>query len=158
MNKQINPTIQRVAYHSDEEILAFLHSKPMAVISTTHKDSGNPEAALVAFCETSKFEFVFQTFNDTRKYKNLKVNPSVAFVVGWDIEKEKQITFQYEGDAKELKGKEYRKYRKIFKAKNTPCKSEWLDHPKSTMFIVNPKWFGYSNYTKDKPSITERHY
>jgi len=143
-------------HHTDTEILAFLHSNPMAVISTVHKNELAPEAALVAFCETDTFEFIFQTFNDARKYNNLQENPNVAFVVGWNIEKENQITFQYEGIVKELSGKEYKKYRRIFEAKKTPCEAEWLDKEKSRLFMVKPKWFGYSDYTGDVPRITER--
>ena len=129
----------------------------MAVIATVHKEKIAPEAALVAFCETEDFEIIFQTFNDARKYANIKANPNVAFVVGWDIEKERQVTFQFEGIARELvEGtNEYKKYRAIFEDKNTPCTREFLDGPKSRMFVAKPTWFGYSDYTKDAPRVIE---
>ncbi len=139
------------------EILSFLHKKPMAVIATVHSNRIAPEAALVAFCETEEFEIIFQTFNDTRKYKNIKDNPDVAFVVGWDVAKERQITFQYEGIAFELKigTHKYRRYRDIFEKKKTPCTREFLDQPKSRIFVCKPLWFGYSDYTQKTPRVIE---
>lgn len=141
-----------------KEILNFLHAHPMAVISTVHNDKLAPEAALVAFCETDDFEMIFQTFNDARKYTNIQHNPHVAFVVGWDIEKEKQITFQYEGVARELVvgTNEYKKYRATFEAKKTPCTSEFLNQPKSHLFVCTPTWFGYSDYTQKIPRVIEQ--
>jgi pyridoxine/pyridoxamine 5'-phosphate oxidase len=139
------------------EILAFLQRHPMAVIATIHHHKYAPEAALVAFCETDEFEIIFQTFNDARKYKNIQENPHVAFVVGWDIIKANQITFQYEGQARELAigTNEYSKYRTMFENKKTPCTSEFLDEAKSRIFVCSPKWFGYSDYTEEIPRIIE---
>lgn len=142
------------------KVLNFLRAHPMAVISTIHHDKDAPEAALVAFCETDSFEMIFQTFNDARKYHNIHKNPNVAFVVGWDIEKEKQITFQYEGVAHELTigTDEYTKYRTLFENKKTPCTSDFLDQPKSRLFVCAPTWFGYSDYTQTTPCVIEHHF
>jgi nitroimidazol reductase NimA-like FMN-containing flavoprotein (pyridoxamine 5'-phosphate oxidase superfamily) len=84
------------------EILHFLNANPMGVISTIHKDTGTPESALIAFAETPIFELIFQTLNTSRKYLNLKQNPHISFVTGWEIDKPHQITFQYEGRAREI--------------------------------------------------------
>jgi hypothetical protein len=147
-----------IGVNSGAEILGFLHTHPMAVISTIHHDTHTPEAALVAFCETDDFEIIFQTFNDARKYTNIQHNPHVAFVVGWDVQKEKQITFQYEGIARELTigTDEYKKYRTVFESKKTPCTREFLDQPKSRLFVCTPTWFGYSDYTQKTPRIIEQ--
>ena len=142
--------------HTDAEILAFLHSNPMAVVSTIHKSVDAPESALVAFCETQDFEIIFQTFNNSRKYENLQHNSNVAFVIGWDIDKSNQRTLQYEGTAQELSDMDYKKYRHLFETKDTPCKKQWLDKEESRLFIVKPTWIGYSDYTKEIPKITEK--
>lgn len=148
----------QLSLNEKQQVLNFLHVHLMAVISTIHYDKNAPEAALVAFCETEDFEIIFQTFNDARKYINLQHNPNVAFVVGWDIKKEKQITFQYEGIARELVTgtDEYKKCRIIFEAKKTPCTNEFLDQPKSRLFVCKPTWFGYSDYTQDTPYVIEQ--
>src|SRR3989344_313246 len=95
-----------------EIVIDFLKKNSLAVISTIDSANNKPDAALVAFAETDKLEIIFHTFNNSRKYKNLQTNPSVAFVIGFG-EKE-QITLQYEGIAVELKGNEIEKYKQIF--------------------------------------------
>ena len=135
-------------------ILSFLHRHPFAVIATVHRRKCAPEAALVAFCETENFELIFHTFCDTRKYENIRNNPRVAFVVGLG---EEQITFQHEGLARELQVGvgEYKKYRTLFDSKKTPCTREFLDDPKSRLFVCEPVWFGYSDYTRSVPRVVE---
>lgn len=139
------------------EILSFLHANPMGVLSTINADNASSESALVAFAETDDFELIFQTLNDARKYKNLKHEHRISFVTGWEVEKTKQITLQYEGVARELEidSDEYRKCRAIFEAKKTPCTSEFLDNPKSRLFIVKPIWLSYSDYSGAIPRIIE---
>ncbi len=134
-----------------ELIYNFIKNHSLAVIST--HNGGYPEAALVAFAETADLELIFQTHVDSRKYKNLQSNSRVAFVIGWN--EKIHITVQYEGNAIELYGDEATKYRDTFLSKKTPCVQEFIFHPKSRIFKVNPKWIGYSNYTNERPSILE---
>lgn len=143
-----------------EEILTFLHGNPMATISTIHHESGAPGSALIAFAETPDFEIIFQTLNDARKYANLKSDSRVSLVTGWKVEKREQITFQYEGNVRELENgsSEYKKYRTIFEEKKTPCTSEFLDNPKSRIFVVTPIWLSYSDYSQETPRIVEEYF
>lgn len=143
-----------------QEILEFLKKNPMGTISTIHADTGAPESALIAFAETNELEIIFQTFYDARKYTNLKNDSRIAFVTGWEIEKINQITFQYEGFAQELKvgTNKYNEYRKIFEGKKTPCTIEFLDNPKSRIFLVTSTWFSYSDYTQEIPRIIEERF
>jgi pyridoxine/pyridoxamine 5'-phosphate oxidase len=140
------------------EVLDFLGKNPVGVISTIHKDIGTPESALVAFAETPTFEIIFQTLTTSRKYLNLKKSPCISFVTGWKIDKPNQITFQYEGSARELdiNDAEYKKYRSAFEQKKTPCTVEFLDNPNSRLFVVSPVWFSYSNYTQENSRIIEQ--
>ncbi|MEO6536152.1 MAG: pyridoxamine 5'-phosphate oxidase family protein [Candidatus Paceibacterota bacterium] len=140
-----------------DEILNFLHRNPMGVISTVHKSDGAPESALVAFAETSDFKLIFQTLTAARKYVNLKTDPRVSFVIGWEIDKQHQITLQYEGSAMEIvnEDSDYQEYRKIFEQKKTPCTTDFLDNPKSRLFLIEPRWIGYSDYSSDVPRIIE---
>jgi hypothetical protein len=139
------------------EVLGFLRKNPMGVLSTIHYLTAAPESALVAFAETPTFELIFQTLTTSRKYSNLALDSRVSFVTGWEIEKPQQITFQYEGLAKELDStsSEYHRCRQIFEEKKTPCTAEFLNNPDSRLFIISPSWFGYSDYTKEIPRIIE---
>src|SRR3989344_737 len=94
-------------------ILDFIKTKKHTVISTCGKNQ-KPEAALMGFGETDDLELIFGTYKTSRKYKNLKENNKVAFVIGWD---EDNITVQYEGIAEELEGSEIEKYVSLYHKK-----------------------------------------
>lgn len=98
-----------------------------------------PEAAVMEFAQTENLELIFDTINTTRKYLNLKKNPKIAFVIGWD----EGTTVQYEGIAEELHGKKLIAYKKIMFAKNLSFQS-WEHLPGMTYFKVTPRWIRYS--------------
>ncbi len=52
-------------------------------MSTINKEEKS-ESAVVAIAETEDLELIFGTFFTTRKYANLKLNPHVSVVIGWD--------------------------------------------------------------------------
>lgn len=135
------------------QILAFLRSHPMAVISTSDAKTGNPEAALIAFAETDDLEIFFETDNNARKYENLRAHPSVALVIGWDLNKYQ--TLQYEGDAHEVTEEEFERYKVLILKKNTPCTEEFLRPPRARIFKVTPTWIRLSDYTGKCPVIIE---
>lgn len=70
----------------------FMRKHSIGVLSTVSPE-GNPEAAVIEFGETKDLQLIFDTIDTFRKYQNLKNNPLVAFVVGWDENR----TIQYEG-------------------------------------------------------------
>ena len=57
--------------------------------------TGAPQAAVVGFAVTDALEIIFDTVATSRKYHNLRVDPRIALVVGWEHE----ITVQIEGVA-----------------------------------------------------------
>jgi hypothetical protein len=71
------------------------------VLATTAPD-GSPEAAVVGSAVTDALELVFDTLDSTRKAVNLRNDPRIAFVIGWDDEQ----TVQLEGLADEPRGPE----------------------------------------------------
>ena len=122
-------------------IYDFIHKHKIAVLATVDK-SNQPEAAVVEFGDTPDLEIIFDTLAETyRKYNNLQKNQSVALVIGWDDD----ITVQYEGTAKEIKGQEKDKYKEIYFAKN-PETRKWDSNPDIRYFLVKPKWVRYSDY------------
>ena|ERR1700741_3004521 len=119
----------------------FVSKYKHAVLSTV---TGNnlPESALVGFIATPEMKLFFDTVDGSRKYHNLKRNPHISFVIGWDGDK----TLQYEGIAKIPTGLELEKlqenYFKIFPDGIERMKT-WSD---IAYFVVEPKWIRYSDF------------
>jgi general stress protein 26 len=84
-----------------DELLEFIRGHSLAVLATV-APSGAPEAAVVGFVVTDDLELFFDTLESTRKIANLRRDPRMAFVIGWDDER----TVQYEGLADEPRGAE----------------------------------------------------
>ena len=133
-----------------EEVLSFIKTKKHAVISTSGRDN-HPEAALIGFGETDNFELIFGTYKTSRKYKNLKENSKVAFVIGWD---EDYITVQYEGMASELESSEVEKYVALYH-KKVPGAVMYKSHPEQTYWKVKPIWVRYSDLSRNEEKVFE---
>lgn len=116
----------------------FINKHNLAVIATISAE-GKPEAAVIEFSKTDNLELVFDTFSSSRKSKNIRRNPNIALVIGWD----EDITVQYEGQAFELHRGELDKYKKIYFNKN-PRAKKWEKREGITYFKVIPKWIRYS--------------
>ncbi len=80
----------------------FLNEKEVAVISTI-SENNEPTAATILFSIDDDFNFYFITRRQTRKFKNLQINKSVAIVVGTELE---PGTIQMQGEAQLLEGNE----------------------------------------------------
>jgi uncharacterized protein YhbP (UPF0306 family) len=132
-------------------ILAFLRSHPMATIATIDEVTMCPESALIAFVELDNLELIFETFQGTRKYNNLRRNSNVALVVGWDAQC--HITLQYEGTAKLISASQAPRFRNIFLQKKTPCTEEFLLDPRVRLFRVKPRWIALSDYRGACPKV-----
>lgn len=102
---------------------------------------------MITYAENENLELFFGTFQNERKYKNLKKNPHVSFVIGWDDKI--HTTLQYEGVAHELKRDDLETARQYFLKKPGNINTEeFLYHPKFRFFKVTPTWIRYSNYQK----------
>ena len=125
----------------------FISKQKHAVLATVSKNK--PEAALVGFAITPDLEIIFDTVKTSRKYRNLLINPSISFVVGWNDER----TVQYEGTARIPSGKELEKllphYFKVY-PDGVERKENWKD---LVYFTVKPKWIRYSDF--DNKQIEE---
>ncbi len=132
-----------------EEILNFIKKQKLAVISTVGPDN-KPESAVLEFGESGEFELIFDTYDHSRKFKNLQTNRNVSFVIGWD----ENITVQYEGIAEEVFGENKEKYQKLYWMKN-PMAERWASRKGITYFKVTPKWIRYSDLNKHPWDITE---
>lgn len=129
---------------SKQQLYGFIRARPLAVMATV-SDDGAPEAALVGIAATEDLELIFDTTNATRKYPNLKRDPRIAFVIGWDSEE----TLQYEGVADEPQGAELERLKAIYFAAFPEGKSR-QDWPGLTYFRVRPRWIRFSSYYRPR--------
>lgn len=138
MKKEINRERKR--------ILDFIKKNKLGVISTI-SPNGSPESAVMVISQKDNLELIFQTPNNYRKYMNLKENPNVAIVFGFDLNE--FTTVQYEGIAKEAEGKEVDECRRIHIAKN-PKSADYAYLPENKYFIVSPNWIRYWNFNTNE--------
>lgn len=125
-----------------KKVLEFIRSQELGVISAV-TPAGLPEAAVIGISEMDDLSLIFGTFNTYRKYKNIKANQNVAFVIGWG-----NATIQYEGVARELEGSEREEAKQIH-TKKSPHSAKFGDLAEQHFFKVTPKWIRYTDYSRD---------
>lgn len=64
-----------------QELLAMMRAHRYA-IQTSVSSTSSPQAAVVGVVVTDDFELFFYTLDTTRKMRNLRQNPKIAFVIG----------------------------------------------------------------------------
>jgi len=131
------------------ELIRFLRRSKLAVEATTAAD-GAPQAAVVGFAVSDALELVFDTVATTRKHANLRADPRIALVVGWDD----AITVQLEGTADFPEGDELERIRAVYFVAY-PDGRDRLAWPGITHVRVRPTWVRYSDFTCDPPRIVE---
>jgi len=124
-------------------IYDFITKKKYAVLSTV-SEKGMPQSALVGIAVTRDLKIIFDTVTISRKYKNLIINPAIAFVIGWEDEQ----TVQYEGTARIPKDQQFDEllavYFEVF-PDGRDRKENWKD---ISYFYVEPRWIRYSNFNE----------
>lgn len=130
-----------------DELVQVLRRYRLAVQATV-APNGAPQAAVVGFAVSDELEIVFDTLDTARKYRNLRADPRVALVIGWDDE----ITVQIEGVADFPTGQELARIRECYFLAY-PDGRERLAWPGITHVRVRPAWVRFSDYTQDPPRI-----
>jgi len=102
---------------------------------------GAPEAALVNIAVTDDLKLVFYALQMTRKCANLRRNPRIAAVIGWDNE----TSLQYGGVADEPRDEELDRIKWVYRAAR-PNAGIQLVWPGLTYFRFRPKWVRFSYY------------
>lgn len=115
----------------------FIGRHHLAVLATISPQN-SPEAAVIEFSQRKDLEIIFDTFSTFRKYKNIRNNPKVALVIGWDEE----ISVQYEGIAQELTGEELKECKDIHICK-LPDSEKFTRMRNICFFKVRPQWIRY---------------
>jgi PPOX class probable F420-dependent enzyme len=123
-----------------DELLALLRRHRLCVQASVSA-TGAPQAAVVGYAVSDGLEIVFDTLGTTRKAVNLRRDPRVALVVGWDEEQ----TVQLEGVADEPAGEELQRLKAVYFA-------AWPDGVERerwegiTYVRVRPTWARYSDF------------
>ena len=133
-------------------LLAFLRAHKLAIQATASR-GGVPQAAVVGYAVTDRFELVFDTLDSTRKARNLRENPKLAFVIG-GLKAGDERTLQYEGIADEPTGVELERLKAVYFGvfPDGPSRLAW---PGIIYVRVRPTWIRYSDYNRDPPEIVE---
>lgn len=135
------------------ELVSFIGAQPWAVEASVDA-SGSPQAAVIGVAVTDDLELIFDTVNTTRKCANLRRDPRVALVIGWDDAR----TVQYEGIADEPTSEELEmRLLPIYLARfpDGEVRRSW---PDITYFRVRPRWIRYSDFSGETPRVVERHF
>ena len=131
------------------ELVGFLRKHKLAVEASTGT-GGAPQAAVVGFAVTDALEIVFDTVAGSRKYRNLRADPRIALVIGWDHE----ITAQLEGVADFPEGDELERIRACYFVAYPDGRAR-LAWPDITHVRIRPTWVRYSDFTREPPRIVE---
>ena len=134
------------------ELLAFLRSQSLGV-QTSVSPGDAPQAAVVGVAVTDELELVFDTLDTTRKVRNLRRNPKVAFVIG-GLTNGDERTIQYEGVANEPNNGELDSLKEVYFAQ-FPDGRDRQKWPGLVYVRVRPTWIRYSDFNCAPPLIVE---
>lgn len=112
--------------------------------------NGRPQAAVVGFAVSDQLEIIFDTVTSSRKYQNLRHDPHVALVIGWDEE----VTAQIEGVVDFPSGAELDRIRECYFVPY-PDGRDRLNWPGITHARVRVAWVRYSDFTVNPARIVE---
>jgi hypothetical protein len=121
-------------------MLQFIRRHRYAVQASATAD-GAPQAAVVGIAVSDALEVVFDTLGTSRKAENLRHEPRIALVVGWDEEQ----TLQLEGVADEPSGDELQRLKRVYLAA-FPDGTEREQWPDITYVRVRVTWARYSDF------------
>jgi hypothetical protein len=134
------------------KLLEFLREHRLAVQASAGA-AREPQAAVVGYAVTGRFEIVFDTLASTRKMHNLRRNPKIALVIG-GLAAGDERTAQYEGNADEPSGEELERLKRVYYDvyPDGPSRLAWT----GLVYVrVRPTWIRYSDYNADPPLIVE---
>ena len=131
-----------------DELLGYLRSRNVMAVSSIGPD-GAPQAAIVGYGVSDSLELVFDTLSSTRKYANLRQDPRVALIVGWD-----DTTLQMQGTADFPEGGELERMRQVYFVAY-PDGRDRLAWPGITHVRVRIEWARLSDFRMEPNRIVE---
>jgi pyridoxamine 5'-phosphate oxidase-like protein len=133
-------------------LLKFLQQHRLAVQASV-SGVNEPQAAVVGYAVSDRFELVFDTLDSSRKGQNLRRNNRIALVIGGLVNGEER-TVQYEGIADEPSGQELERLKRVYYEAypDGPSRLSW---PGLIYIRVRPTWIRYSDFSANPPEIIE---
>lgn len=131
------------------ELVHLLREDRLAVVSTVAVDGG-PQSAVVGFGISDGLEIVFDTLEQTRKAANLRRDPRISVVIGWDRDR----TAQIDGLADFPTGAELQRIQAVY-FQAYPDGRDRLAWAGITHVRVRPRWVRWSDFTRRPPFIFE---
>jgi general stress protein 26 len=130
-----------------EQIVNYISKRKFLTLATSSKE-GEPLTHAIAYVNKGDTVF-FTTGKQTRKFKNIKNNPNVAYSVYDQTEHlDEVISVQMEGKATPLtEKKEIENINKMLKNK-FPTMSPLLNDPDSIIIKISPKSCYFMDYSK----------
>jgi len=134
------------------DLLHFLRTQRLAVQASV-AGSGMPQAAVVGFAISDRFEIVFDTLSSTRKAVNLRLHGKAALVVGGLLPGDER-TAQIEGMADEPSGADLERIKQVYYTAypDGPSRLSW---PGLIYVRVRPTWIRFSDFNRNPPQIVE---
>ena len=131
------------------ELYAFIRRRHHAVVASRAAD-GAPQSALVGIAVAPSLDIYFDTQGFTRKAVNLRADPRISLVIGWDDEQ----SLQLEGLADEPKGAELAALKTVYYGvfPDGPSRESW---PQITWFRVRPRWIRLSDFNRAQDPVRE---
>lgn len=126
-----------------EFLYQYIKSHKLAVISTVTGDA-LPHAAVIGISVNPELVITCATFQTSRKYHNLKRNPRVALVIGWEHGK----TVQFEGVVEELNEDEAKKHLEE-EFGEVPSTAKYVPKEYEVVYAVKPLWIRYSDFSTE---------
>ena len=140
------------------ELLEFMRSYPLVTAATISPD-GAPQAAILGVAANDELELVFDTVDNSRKFRNVQRDGRVAVVFGaaggYKSGSHDERTLQYEGRADIPSGEELKRVQEEIYFKQFPDGRARLKWEHITYVHVRPTWIRYSNYNEGPPEIVE---
>jgi general stress protein 26 len=132
-----------------DAVFQLMREEHLCVLSTLGPN-GQPQSAVVGFSEDSDGKIVIGTSIKSRKYHNIKRDPKVSLVIGWDNRK----TIQYEGLAHEVHGDEREAAQELHVAKH-PENVKFKDLLDETYILIEPDWVRYTDASEEPWQVDE---
>jgi general stress protein 26 len=134
---------------SKAELYEFIVRHRYGVVATTHAN-GSSQSALVGIAVSPGLEIYFDTVGATRKGQNLRRDPRVSIVIGWENEQSVQL----EGAADEPKGAELEALKLVYYAAwpDGPGRENW---PGITWIRIKPRWIRFSDFNRTQGAVRE---
>lgn len=104
----------------------------------------------MAYAIEKDLTIILSTHDDSRKWKNIEKNPSVALVFGWDF---KTYNIQYEGKAELVK--KNKEIEEIYYSAN-PFLTQYRDLPQTAYIRVRPAWIRLTDFSVSPPQVQEK--